>query len=92
MWKEITKQQKRRKEMTRDEFMSKLIFEEKTWEIASNMDMINRFAFCKVVTKNLLLLVHARRHFGLTLDLNSNTSILDAVMNHIEEFVANEKE
>lgn len=43
MWKEITKQQKRRKEMTRDEFMSKLIFEEKTWEIASNMDMINRF-------------------------------------------------
>ena len=42
MWKEITKQQKLKKELTRDEFMSKLIFEEKTWEIASNMDMVNR--------------------------------------------------
>ena len=42
IWKEITKQQKQSKEMTRDEFMSKLIFEEKSWEIASNMDMLNR--------------------------------------------------
>ena len=83
MWKEITKQQKRRKEMTRDEFMSKLIFEEKTWEIASNMDMVNRFHLCKMVTKNLLYLIHARRHFGLVLDLNQNTSIVDSVMTYI---------
>ena len=80
MWKEITKQQKLKKELTRDEFMSKLIFEEKTWEIASNMDMVNRLQLCKMVTKNLLHLIHARRHFGITdLDLDSNTSIVDAL-------------
>lgn len=69
IWKEITKQQKQSKEMTRDEFMSKLIFEEKSWEIASNMDMLNRLQFCKLVTKNLLYMLHARRYFGVNLDL-----------------------
>ena len=78
--------------MTRDEFMSKLIFEEKTWEIASNMDMINRFHFCKVVTKNLLYLIHARRHFGLHIDLSQNFSIIEGVNKIIDVFVTNERE
>ena len=91
MWKEITKQQKLKKELTRDEFMSKLIFEEKTWEIASNMDMVNRLQLCKMVTKNLLYLIHARRHFGITdLDLDSNTSVVDAMKQHIKKFIVKE--
>ena len=92
MWKEITKQQKLKKELTRDEFMSKLIFEEKTWEIASNMDMVNRFQLCKMVTKNLLYLLHARKHYGITLNLDSNTSIVDAMAKHIKQFVNAEKD
>ena len=71
--------------------MSKLVFEEKTWEIASNMDMVNRFQLCKMVTKNLLYLVHARRHFGITLDLNQHTSIIEAVTTHIKEFIVQER-
>ena len=91
IWKEITKQQKQSKEMTRDEFMSKLIFEEKSWEIASNMDMLNRLQFCKLVTKNLLYMLHARRYFGVNLDLESNTSIVDALKKHIKAYVAKER-
>ena len=77
--------------MTRDEFMSKLIFEEKTWEIASNMDMVNRQQVCKLVTKNLLYLLHARRYFGINLDLDANHSIVDCVKRYVKEFVIKER-
>ena len=77
--------------MTRDEFMSKLIFEEKTWEIASNMDMLNRQQLCKLVTKNLLYLLHARKYFGINLDLEGNPSIVGALKRYVKEYVAKEK-
>ena len=71
--------------------MSKLIFEEKTWEIAANMDLMNRQQLCKMVTKNLLYLIHSRRHFGISLDLKQDTMIVDALTDHIKDFIVNEK-
>ena len=44
--------------------------EEKIWEIGSNMDRISRKKFNKMVSRNLLYLVHARKHFGVYLDID----------------------
>ena len=56
--------------MTRDQFQRKLVYEEKMVQIAINMDKLDYKSFTKLVTKNLLILVHARKQFNVYLDLN----------------------
>lgn len=70
--------------MTREKFRRALIKEEKLFQIAINIDKINHKGFVKLVTKNLLILVHARKKYAAFLDLNNHASIKDALMAHLK--------
>ena len=65
--------------MTRDQFQRKLVYEEKMVQIAINMDKLDYKSFTKLVTKNLLILVHARKQFNVYLDLNKYNSVSEAL-------------
>ena len=51
-------------------YESLLLSEEKYWEIATNSSKFNRRKFNRMVTKNLLNMIHARKHFGIYLKLD----------------------
>jgi len=48
-------------------------------QVAINMDKLEYNSFTKLVTKNLLILVHARKKFNVYLDLNKHDSINEAL-------------
>lgn len=43
------------------------------------MDKLDYHVFTKIVTKNLLILLHARKKFNVFLDLNNHCSIDEAL-------------
>ena len=55
--------------MTREKFRRTLVYEEKMTEIAINIDKLDYERFTKLVTKNLMIIIHARKKFGVFLDL-----------------------
>lgn len=48
-------------------------------QIAINKDKLDYAIFTKLVTKNLLILLHARKKFNVFLDLNNHSSIDEAL-------------
>lgn len=78
--KEIATNQAKFKTLNREKFHRTLILEEKLTQIAINKDKLDHRNFIKLVTKNLMILIHARKKFGTFLDLDSHKSIKEALM------------
>lgn len=55
--------------MNREKFKRQLVYEEKMTQIAINIDKLDYTRFIKLVTKNLMIIIHARKKFGAYLDL-----------------------
>ena len=67
-------------EMNRERFHRQLIWEEKLMQIAINMEKLDHLTFVKIVTKNLLIIVHARKKYGIFLELDKHRSVKEALM------------
>ena len=48
--------------------------------MAVNSDKLEHNRFTKMVTKNLLMIVHARKKFGVFLDLDNHATIKEALI------------
>ena len=57
-----------------------MIYEEKMMQVAINTDKLEYGRFTNMVTKNLLIIIHARKKFGAYLDLDNHNSIKEALM------------
>lgn len=44
------------------------------------MEKLDHLSFIKLVTKNLLIILHARKRFGTILDLDKHKSVKEALM------------
>ena len=66
--------------MNRNRFKRQLIYEEKISNIAINIDKLDYTRFTKLVTKNLMIIIHARKKFGTFLDLQNHNSVKEALM------------
>ena len=78
--KELAQKQIENMEMNRDRFHRQLIWEEKLMQIAINMEKLDHQTFVKIVTKNLLIILHARKKYGIFLDLDKYRSVKEALM------------
>ena len=78
--KELAKEQYDSRSQNREHFKRQLVYEEKMTHIAINMDKLEHGRFTNMVTKNLLIIVHARKKFGAFLDLDNHGSIKEALM------------
>ena len=67
------------KTLTRDQFRRVLIYEEKMMEVATNSDKLDHQRFIKLVSKNLMIMLHLRKKFGAYLDLDDHDSIKEAL-------------
>ena len=81
--KERAREQQANKSKTREQFRRTLVYEEKMMQMAINMDKLEHGRFTKLVTKNLLIILHARKKFGAFLDLDNHPSVKDALMAHL---------
>ena len=61
----------------------RLVFEQKAWELGSNVEHIDRKRFVKSVKKNLVSLVMMRHDFGVFLD--PGLPIYASIANYIQE-------
>lgn len=66
--------------MNRDKFRRALIQEEKLVQIAINMEKLDHESFIKLVTKNLMIILHARKSYGIILELDKYKSVKEALM------------
>ena len=78
--KDLAKEQLESREKNREHFKRSMIYEEKMMQIAINTDKMEYGRFTNMVTKNLLIIVHARKKFGAYLDLDNHSSIKEALM------------
>lgn len=82
---ELATDQSNSKKCTRDHFRRQLVYEEKMMHTAVNMEKLDYGRFTNMVTKNLLIIVHARKKFGAFLDLDNHGSIKEALMALIKQ-------
>ena len=80
----LAKEQFETKLMNRERFKRALINEEKMTQIAINIDKLDYNRFIKLVTKNLMIIIHARRKYGIFLDLHQHNSVKEALMAQLE--------
>lgn len=78
--KDLSREQAADRAQNREHFKRTMIYEEKMMENAINTDKLEYGRFTNMVTKNLLIIVHARKKFGAYLDLDNHNSIKEALM------------
>ena len=71
--------------MNRDKFRRALIQEEKLVQIAINMEKLDHESFIKLVTKNLMIILHARKSYGIILELDKYKSVKEALMAQLKQ-------
>lgn len=78
---------KRERNFDKQEFETRLIYQQKIWEMARVYDCFDRKKFNKEVSRNLLILTHTRNFFRVDLDLTKAETIKQALNAHIETVV-----
>ena len=76
----LASDQHENKTMNREKFRRTLIQEEKLMQIAINMEKLDHESFTKLVTKNLMIILHARKKYGTILELDKHKSVKEALM------------
>ena len=54
-------------------------------QTAINMEKLDHESFTKLVTKNLLIILHARKYYGVILELDKYKSVKEALMAQLKQ-------